>query len=544
MTTLPKKYKRLVWLILDGWGVSVDSKDNAITRAKTPFIDELIKSYPVTTLKASGESIGLPWADPGNSEAGHYALGTGKIMHHPLVRISKAIWDGTFFTNTTLNSLCEHVRKQNSTLHLVGLVSSGGVHSYIDHMYAILELAKRHKVKRVVLHAILDGTDVEYDQGAQMLSHIKQRLTGIGLGKIASIHGRTYAMDRDGSWDKTEQSIKAIINGESKETFKSSDIALNHYYNQKVFDTDIPPTVIVGRAGNPVGKVKAKDGVLFFNFRTDRAEQLIKGFHEALKKKSRSEKDGIQLVTFAESIQTPQVKCAFKNEKDKAPFAKVISDAGLSQIHIAETEKYAHLTYYFNGANKDSFKNEEDVLIPSSESTEYEHEPEMSSQYISQRVIKEIAKNDYDCIIANFANADMLGHTANLKATITSIEEIDTHVGSIVKAALAKDVLVCITSDHGNAEKLQKHNVEKLHKEHTSSPVPFMLISNSFEGKTLGFQDPPAGDLSLVKPLGTLVHVAPTLLSLLKINIPKHMADSLIGKQVLKKIPETVGALL
>lgn len=516
----------IVLLILDGWGVVPPGAGNAIWRAKTPVMDDLIKRYPALVLQAASESVGLPWGEMGNSEVGHYAIGTGRLTYHHLLKINQSIWDGAFFKNKAFLKAIQHVKKNNSALHLIGMVSSGGVHSYIDHLYALLDLAKSHKIKKLYLHCILDGRDVAHNSARGFIGRLQERLRSLGIGAIATMHGRYYAMDRDRHWERTGEVYRAIVRGESKFIYRDPVQAIDFFYQQKIYDEHVKPVVVTGKGGESVAKIFQDDAVIFFNFRADRMRQLTTAFtKETFTGFERGPRlKNLQLVSFTEyNPSFNNVTVAWRTPGVRHPLAEVISRAGWKQLHIAETEKYAHVTYFFNGGQKTVYPGEDHILIPSLRDASYDEVPEMSVEEINQRVLQDIANEEHRFIIVNFANADMVGHTANLKATIMALETVDKQVGLLCQAVLSKKGILFITADHGNAETLVNVETGQLQKEHTDSPVPFIIVSSKYEGKTLGFPDAPNGDLSLVTPSGLLSDVAPTILKICGLPKPKEM---------------------
>ena len=514
-----------VLLILDGWGIASPGAGNAIWRAETPVMDELIRKYPSPVLQASGESVGLPWGEMGNSEVGHFAIGSGRLVYHNLLRINKAIWDGSFYTNKKLLDAMEHVKTNSSTLHLIGMVSTGGVHSYLDHLHALLDTAKQQKIEKVYLHCILDGRDTPHNSGYDFIKQLGRRLHDMQLGTIATVHGRYYAMDRDNHWERIEKSHGAITKGDSPYKFKNALDAIQHFYNQKKYDEEIPPCVITGDDGTPRATLKDNDAIIFFNFRPDRARELTSSF--VRKNFSGFKRDkrpvNVKFVAFTEYDSTLKVPVAFDQKKVTNSLAEVISKAGWKQLHIAETEKYAHVTYFFNGGQDISYAGEDHVLIPSPRVPSYDTVPAMSVKEITKKVLTAINEETHQFIVVNFANPDMVAHTANLKATLEALAIVDSQIGEIVKAVFAKNGTLFITADHGNAEELINTETGNLQKEHTANPVPFIIARKEFEGKTLGVPDAPNGDLSLATPSGLLSDVAPTILSLAKLTKPKAM---------------------
>jgi 2,3-bisphosphoglycerate-independent phosphoglycerate mutase len=527
---MPKiKYRPIVLIILDGWGVAADSPGNAIAKAKTPNIDKYIKTYPAMTLVAAGESVGLSWGEMGNSEVGHTNLGSGMIFYQSLPRISKSITDKSFFSNQAFIKAIDHVKKNRSKLHLIGLVSSGGVHSHIEHLYALLELAKQQKVKEVYIHAILDGRDTIFNTAKGFITELEAKIKEIGSNaKIATISGRFYAMDRDNHWERTQQAFAAMSLGESKENFSDPVEAIQSSYDKKVYDEQIEPVVITSK-NKPTALITDKDAIIFFNFRADRARQLtqayiLPGFDKFPRP---SEFKNIFLTSMTQyDVNLPIDAVAFDPIEITEPLAKVLSDDKLKQLHIAETEKYAHVSFFFNGGQEDPFPGEERIVVPSPRVASYDQKPEMSAATVTDDVLKAIGENNYDFYVINYANADMVAHTGNLKATVKACETIDKCVGKIVNAVLLRNGVVAITADHGNAEELQNIKTQEVDKEHSTNPVPFIIIGKDWEGKNVGLQDSMGSDLSLVTPSGILADVAPTLLKIMGVKKPDEMTGT------------------
>ncbi|MDD4994857.1 MAG: 2,3-bisphosphoglycerate-independent phosphoglycerate mutase [Patescibacteria group bacterium] len=512
-----------VLVILDGWGVAPDYPGNTITHAKTPFFNELIKKYPTMTIAASGEAAGLSWGEMGNSEVGHLTLGAGRVFYQSLPRISKSIEDGTFFDNEEFINAISHVKKNKSTLHLMGLVSPGGIHSHEEHLYALIELATKKKIDNVAIHAFLDGRDSDFNSGVIFIKKLGDIIKKFKCGQIATISGRYWAMDRDNRWDRTKKAYDAIVNGAADENFDDPVKAIEASYAKEVYDEEFAPVVIT-RRGKPRATVKDGDAVIFFNFRPDRARQLTKAFVSP--DFTQFERRGIAnflMVTMTEYEKDLPVKVAFPPQLVETCLARAISNAGLTQLHIAETEKYAHVTFFLNGTREEPLTGEDRVIIPSPRVASYDLAPEMSANEITNRIIKEIGADKYDFIVTNFANADMVGHTGNIEATIRACETVDRCLEKIVTTVLAKDGAVFITADHGNAE--QKINLQtgEMDKQHTTNAVPFIIASKQFEGLASPAGEAPGGDLSLMTPNGMLADVAPTVLKVMNLAIPEEM---------------------
>ncbi len=513
----------MVLAVMDGWGITQPYSGNAISQANTPVIDELIVKYPSMTLRASGEAVGLPWGEVGNSEVGHLNLGLGRIIYQDLPRINKAIKDNSFYQNEELLKAIEHVKKNNSKLHFIGLTSNGCVHSSIDHLFALVALAKNSNVSNFFIHAFLDGRDTPFNTGANFIREIENVLSDAPNGKIATLSGRFYAMDRNNNWDRIAKAYVAMVKGEGNRS-ESASLAIEESYKKKVFDEEFVPTVIT-KGDKPVGLIEPNDAIIFFNYRADRARQLTKSFvipgfdkfegWEYLK--------NLYFACFTEYEKGLPVGIIFKTEEIKNTLGQILSQAKLKQLRIAETEKYAHVTYFFNGGEEEKSEGEEHVLIPSPQVPSYDLKPEMSALQITEKLVKAIEDDSYDFILVNFANADMVGHSGNLSATIKAVETVDKCMTKLTKAVLDKDGILLITADHGNAESMFNIQTGMIDKEHTANPVPFIVVGKRFEGLSIGFRDVPGPDLSLVQPQGILSDIAPTVLKLLDIPRPPEI---------------------
>lgn len=513
-----------VLMVLDGFGVAPDGEGNAITRANMPFFKELIQRYPTVTVRSSGETVGLMWGEMGNSEVGHLTIGAGRVYYQALPRIERSIQDESFFENPALLKAIEQA-KDGGTLHIMGIMSSGKVHGYNNHCYALLELAKKHKIKDVAVHAILDGRDTLYNSGADFITELQAKMDELKVGRIASLSGRYYAMDRDNRWDRVEKAYNAIAFGQSEKVVEDPMQAIKDSYAAEVYDEEFVPTVVTKKG--KTSPVKPGDAMIFFNFRPDRARQITKAFTlPNFDKFPRTYIDNLVFVTMMEYEKGLPVDVAFPPVLLTNTLAEVLSNAGLVQLHIAETEKYAHVTFFFNGTREEPFPNEDRAIIPSPHVPSYDQQPEMSAYQLTDRVVKEIKTDNYDVIIMNFANPDMVGHTGNLQATIKANEVIDECVKRIVEETLAKDGVVLITADHGNAEEVLNLQTADIDKEHSTNPVPFFIIGNQFEGQPGVGGDVPNGDLSLMPPVGMLADVAPTLLKILGIPQPPEMTGT------------------
>jgi len=516
--------KPVVLCVLDGWGVNQPYSGNAITQAKLPYYNELIAHYPSLTLMASGEAVGLPWGEAGNSEVGHLNLGLGKVVYQDLPRINKAISDNSFFENKALLGAAEHVKKNQSALHLIGLLSNGGVHASIDHVVALLALAREKKVDRIFIHAFLDGRDTAYNSGVGFIEDLERATNEYGRGKIATVSGRFYAMDRDSHWDRVEKAYSAIVFGKGK-TAADPVKAISESYEKKVYDEELLPVVIVDNKGEPVGKVSENDAIIFFNFRPDRAREITKAFvlPSFDKFKRGPAIKNLFFACFTEYEKGLPVQIVFSDEAVKNTLGEAISKAGLKQLRIAETEKYAHVTYFFNGGKEEKSEGEDHVIVPSPRIDSYDLKPEMSANEVTKKIEEAVRKNLYDFILVNYANADMIGHTGNLKAAIKAVETVDKCLSRLCRAVLRSGGAVVITADHGNAESMFNMQTATMEKEHSVNPVPLILVGKDFEGKALSGGDAIGSDLTLSRPAGILSDVAPTILKIMGVPKPKEM---------------------
>ncbi len=518
-----KRPKPVILMIMDGWGIAQPYSGNAISQARTPNINELIARYPATTLRASGEAVGLPWGESGNSEVGHLNLGLGRIVYQELPLINRAISDNSFYKNEALNGAIAHLKKNGSRLHLMGLVSNGGVHSSIEHLYALLAFAHDNGIKDVFIHAFLDGRDTQYNSGGTFIRDVLRNASEYGVGRIATLSGRFYAMDRDNHWERIEKAYLAVVHGQGNQ-HGDPVAAIEESYAKKIFDEEFVPTVITEN-GSPVGEVRDGDAVIFFNFRGDRARQITKAFMlPGLTRFNRPRYlNNLCFVCFTEYEKKLPVEVAFPPEEHKNSLGSVLSRAGLRQLRIAETEKYAHVTYFFNGGIEDKSPGEDHELVPSPRVDSYALKPEMSAMEVADKVMKAVEADAYDFILVNFANSDMVGHTGNLKAAIKAVETVDSCVGRIVSSVIQKGGVALITADHGNAEIMFNLQTGVIDKEHTTNPVPFIAAGTQFEGRSLRSKDAFGTDLSLVQPQGILSDVAPTILKLMGVDTPSEM---------------------
>ena len=510
-------------MILDGFGIAPTAEGNAVHSAKMPVFQQLVTSYPAMKVLASAEAVGLSWGEMGNSEVGHITIGAGRIFYQSYPRISISIENGEFFKNPALLAAIEHAKKSKGTLHLMGLDSPGAVHAADEHLFALLELCRREKIEDVAVHAFLDGRDSIFNSGVGFITALEERIASLKVGKIATISGRYYAMDRDNRWDRIEKAYDAIALGKSDSVATNAVDAVNASYAKSIFDEEFVPTVIQ-KNGKPVATVKEGDACIFFNFRPDRARELTKAFVlPSFDKFTRAPISNLFFTSFTEYEKDLPVQVAYPPQIIETCLARVIADAGLRQLHIAETEKYAHVTFFLNGMVEVEFTGEDRVIIPSPRVSTYDKAPEMSALQISERVVQEISKSTYDFIVLNFANPDMVAHTGDEKATIVACETVDKAMGQIIDAALAVGGVVVITADHGNAEEVKNLTTGEIDKEHSTNPVPLIVVGKQYEGLKAPTGDVIGGDLSMTPAVGMLADVSATILKIMELPIPKDM---------------------
>ena len=503
-------------IIMDGYGVNERHEGNAIFEAKTPNMDKYMAECPNTIVHASGMDVGLPEGQMGNSEVGHTNIGAGRIVYQELTRITKAIDDGDFFENEELVAAVENCKKNNSALHLMGLLSDGGVHSHNKHLYGLLEMAKKNGLDKVYVHCFLDGRDVPPSSGADFVEALVGKLREIGTGKIASVMGRYYAMDRDNRWERVTKAYSAMVLGEGlKDT--SAVNAVKKSYNNDVTDEFVEPTVITDDAGSPVGTISENDSVIFFNFRPDRAREITRTIVDKEFSGFEREFFNTHFVCMTQyDASMPNVHVAFKPQTLEDTFGEYISKKGLRQLRIAETEKYAHVTFFFNGGVEAVYDGEDRALINSPKVATYDLQPEMSAVEVTDEVVKKIESGAYDVIILNFANCDMVGHTGVFEAAVKAVETVDTCLGRTVDAILKMGGTALITADHGNADQMVDYDTKEAFTAHTTNVVPLVLIGG--------------GDDVKLKP-GRLADLAPTMLDLMGLEKPEKMSgESLLVK--------------
>ncbi len=505
-----------VLIIMDGFGVAEPSDTNAVTVADTPNYDKLIAKYPFTTIKCAGMDVGLPTGQMGNSEVGHLNLGGGRIIYQPLTRITKSIEDGDFFDNPALKSAVDNAASNGTALHLMGLVSDGGVHSHTDHALAAVKMAKDAGVEKIYVHCFMDGRDVPPTSGKCFIEQLDDDLKELGAGEIATVSGRFWAMDRDNIWDRVELAYNAITLGEGV-TAASASEAMQQSYDKGETDEFVKPTVII-KDGAPVGTVNENDSVIFFNFRPDRARQLtaayIKPDFNGFKRKY-IPLTFVTLTTYDATFENVQV--AYAPQTYKNTLGEYFAANGIRQLRIAETQKYAHVTYFFNGGVETPNALEDRILIDSPKIATFDMKPSMSAVEVTDAVVEQIEAKKYDAIIINFANCDMVGHTGIMKAAVEAVETVDTCVGRVVEAVQAQGGKLLITADHGNAEKMWDYEENGPYTAHTvKSPVPFIVVDDDYIGKP-------------IRDDGRLADVAPTMLKLMEMDKPEEMTgESLV----------------
>ncbi|WP_017302879.1 2,3-bisphosphoglycerate-independent phosphoglycerate mutase [Spirulina subsalsa] len=499
-----------VLVILDGWGYRESQDGNAIREAKTPVMDSLWEAYPRTLIRTSGKDVGLPEGQMGNSEVGHLNLGAGRVVPQELVRISDAVEDGTLLQNPVLVEICQQVRSTGGKLHLFGLCSEGGVHSHLSHLLGLLDLAKSQGLKEVCVHAFMDGRDTKTTEGINSLRQVQAHINKIGVGRIATMIGRYYAMDRDRRWDRTEKAYDTLTQDGTGDGRTAVEV-IQSYYDQEITDEFIPPTRITS------GAVEAGDGVIFFNFRPDRSRQLTTAFvSEDFDGFDRDRLDPLFFATFTQYDATLPVPVAFEPQNLKNILGEVIAAQGMRQLRTAETEKYPHVTYFFNGGLEQPFPGEDRELIPSPRVPTYDQEPAMSAQKVTDLACGAIEKGIYHLVIMNYANPDMVGHTGNIEAAIQAIETVDRCLGQLLASISKMGGTVLITADHGNAEYMWTED-HKPWTAHTTNPVPLILV----EGEKLKI--PGHGTEVQLRDDGRLCDIAPTILEILQLPQPPEM---------------------
>ena len=512
--------KPIALIILDGFGINEATEGNAIKAANKPNIDRYFAEYPNTVLYASGMAVGLPDGQMGNSEVGHTNIGAGRVVYQELTRITKSIDDGDFYSNETLLAAVENCKKNDSALHFIGLLSDGGVHSHIEHLFGLIDLAKKNGLTKVFVHPIMDGRDVSPTSGIDFIKALNEKLANTGVGKIATVSGRYYAMDRDNNWDRVVKAYNAMVKNEGEMT---EDVALameKSYVTEDengalITDEFIRPMVVCEN-GTPVGKISANDSVICFNFRPDRAREITRTFVDPEFNGFEREQFPLYYVCMTQyDASMPNVNIAFKPQSLTNTFGEYISKQGMKQLRIAETEKYAHVTFFFNGGVEEVYDGEDRKLIPSPKVATYDMQPEMSAYKVADACVDLINEDKYDCIILNFANCDMVGHTGVFEAAVKAVEAVDECLGKVVDAIMAKGGKVLITADHGNADKMFEPDTKDVFTAHTTNPVPLIVMG--------------AGDVQLSR--GKLCDLTPTMLDLMGLSQPEEMT----GQSVIVK---------
>ena len=522
--------KPIVLTILDGWGYRAETKGNAIALARKPVYDGLMRDFPNTLLRASDHFVGLPDGQMGNSEVGHLNLGAGRIVRMDMTRIDTAIADGSFFTDPTLLAAAASANEKGGAMHFIGLLSDGGVHSHQRHLYALLRFAAQQKIARVYVHAFMDGRDTMPNSGLGYLAELQQQFRGIGVGELASVSGRYYAMDRDLRWEKEKQAFDALVTGHPEGgTYEDPAERMKELYNSGITDEFTPPFTVVDDNGKAVGPIRNNDVVINFNYRADRARQITRVL---ARNSGLTLNGGLDLPKAAElDLEIPRslvpenihYVCMTQYDKNfKLPIvipaesmdnllAHLMAQANLRNLRVAETEKYAHVTYFFNGGIEKPFGGEDRALVPSQKVATYDLAPEMSAAGIADAVVKAVADTAFDVIIVNFANADMVGHSGKIEPTVKAVETVDRELGRIYQAVKQRGGSMLVTADHGNAEMMIDPVSGGPHTAHTTNPVPFILVT-----------DAPKGTINL-RPEGSLRDISPTMLGLLKMGRPREM---------------------
>jgi 2,3-bisphosphoglycerate-independent phosphoglycerate mutase len=512
--------KPVVLVILDGWGLNPDPTNNAIALADTPNMDRLWAEYPHTALDASEHAVGLPYGQMGNSEVGHQNMGAGFVVYQELTRLDTAIEDGSFFENPELVGACEHVIANGSTLHLLGLLGPGGVHSHWAHLFALLDLAKRKGIERVVYHAFTDGRDTPPTSGIGFMHTVLDKMAELGVGRVGSVSGRYYAMDRDNRWERVKRAYDTLVHGEGP-CFSDPLAVFQASYEAGVTDEFIVPSVLAAEGDAPAS-IKSGDGAIYFNFRSDRGRELTRAItDESFTQFDRGEPlRDLFFVTLTRYAADLKVHVAYQAMEVRVPLARVLSDRGMRQFHIAETEKYAHVTFFFNGRIEQPFPGEDRVLVPSPKVATYDLMPEMSAYGITEELTGRIRSGEYDFIVANFANGDMVAHSGKLEATMQACEVVDSCVGEVERAVREMGGVLMITADHGNADLMVDPETGEPHTYHTLNPVPFILVAQD---------DSPLRRVGL-REGGRLCDISLTVLDVMEVDsVPDMTCQSIIS---------------
>lgn len=509
-------FKPVVLVILDGWGIGKNDEGNALLKANLPVFEKLNNFYPCVALQAAGISVGLFWGESGNSEVGHKTLGAGKIIYQDLARITMDIQSGKFFKNPALLQAIDYAKNNNSALHLMGLLSSGCVHSYADHLYALLELAKNEKMAKVFIHIFTDGRDSAPSSAVEAVQKLEEKIKQLGVGQIASLIGRNFSMDRNNNWDRIKKAYDLLTKGEG-EKIKNPIAYLKKSYAQDIFDEYLEPAIVT-EADDSMHTIQDKDSVIFFNIREDRARELTKAF--VLPGFDRFPKEYLKNLNFTTLIKYEDdlpANIAYETDEVKTPLGRVLSQNNLKQLRIAETEKFAHVTYFFNGGNEEAFPREDRVIVPSFKVNNFEEVPQMKAPELTAKTVEAVNKEIYDFILINYANTDIIGHTGNIAATIKSAEVVDNFLGKLITATLLKEGCLLITADHGNAEEMLDIFTGEKKTEHTTNPVPLWFVTPKNHQKRTPQKN------SDIKVAGLLSDVAPTILDLFQFDKPAEM---------------------
>jgi len=502
--------KQHMLIIMDGIGLSDEKEGNAFIEANTPNIDRLINEYPNSSLDCKGLAVGLPVGQMGNSEVGHMSIGAGRVIYQDLTLITKEIEEGNFFSNKALLAGINHAKENNTKLHLMGLLSDGGVHSHINHLYALLKLAKDNGFENVYIHAFMDGRDTPPTSGMDYLKELEEKIKEIGVGKIATISGRYYAMDRDNRWERETLAYNAMVFGEGNR-FKTVQKAIENSYEAQEFDEFVKPIVIIDEENEPLGKIEDNDSCIFFNFRPDRAREITRALtdneFDSIDRRN-GKISNLKFITMTEYDETiKNVEVAYKKNQIVNTLGEYLSKKGKTQLRIAETEKYAHVTFFFNGGEEKTYSGEDRILIPSPKVTTYDEKPEMSAYEITDKVIEAIKSEKYDLIIMNFANGDMVGHTGNMEKTMEAVEAVDICLGKIMEVLEELGGEAIVTADHGNCEQMIDLKTGEPVTSHTTNRVPIIVTSKRVKGIESG----------------ALTDLAPTILALMGIEKPIEM---------------------
>ena len=500
-------------MILDGYGINEDKNGNAVKIANTPNLDEILSNNPNTIVHTSGIDVGLPEGQMGNSEVGHTNIGAGRIVYQDLAKITKSIQDGDFFSVPELVKAIENCKEHKSKLHLIGLLSDGGVHSHNRHLYGLLELAKRKDFEDVYVHAFMDGRDTPPASGEGYIVELEEKMKNKGVGKIATISGRFYAMDRDKRWQRVEMAYNAMVRGQGEKS-TSAIKAIEESYQREEFDEFVKPTVICNSNNEPIATIGNNDSVIFFNFRPDRAREITRTIVDKEFNEFAKEDINTYFVCMTPYDETmPNVEVAFKKEEITNTLGEYISQKGLTQLRIAETEKYAHVTFFFNGGKEEQYEGEDRILVPSPKVETYDLKPEMSAPEVTDKVVEAINSGKYDAIILNYANPDMVGHTGKLEAAVKALECLDSCVKKVVDAIKENGGVLLITADHGNSEMMVDYKTGEPYTAHTTNPVPLVMV----------------GGANKKLKEGRLADLAPTMLELMGLEKPAEMTgDSLL----------------